>query len=81
MAEGGELCQKIAAFNNRVSDLGIRAWEGGVAEAALVEGGERLMTGALRAILAGQEEVHSKLPKVAKGNSGSRRNTRPAQRM
>ena len=42
-------------------------------EAALVEEGDQLMAEALGAVLAGQEEVHSKLPKVGKRSSGSQR--------
>ena len=42
-------------------------------EAALVEEGDQLMAEALEAMLAGQEEVHSKLPKVGKRISGSQR--------
>ena len=42
-------------------------------EAALVEEGDQLMAEALGAVLAGQEEVHNKLPKVGKRRSGSQR--------
>ena len=49
------------------------AWEDSEVEAALVEEGEQLMAEAMRAILAGQEEVHNKLPKVDKRTSGSPR--------
>ena len=39
----------------------------------MVEEGDQLMAEALGAILAGQEEVHSKLLKVDKRSSGSQR--------
>ena len=39
----------------------------------MVEEGDQLMAEALRAVKAGQEEVHSKLPKVGKRSSGSHR--------
>ena len=42
-------------------------------EAALAEEGDRMMAEALEAMLAGQEEVHSKLPKVDKRSSCSQR--------
>ena len=42
-------------------------------EAALLQEGDPLMADALEAMLAGQEEVHSKLPKVNKRSSGSQR--------
>ena len=42
-------------------------------EAALVEEGDQLMAEALGTVLAGQKEVHSKLPKVGKRRSGSQR--------
>ena len=42
-------------------------------EAALVEEGDQLMAEALGTVLAGQKEVHSKLPKVGKRSSGSQR--------
>ena len=43
-------------------------------EASLVEEGDQLMAEATGALLAGQEEVHSTLPKVGKRSSGSQRN-------
>ena len=70
---GGHLCQKIAAFSNRVSKLGSQAWRDSEVEAALVKEGDQLMAEALGAVLAGQEEVHSELPKVGKRSSGSQR--------
>ena len=45
--KGGQLCQKIAAFSSRVSELGSRAWEDNEAEAALVEEGDQMMAEAL----------------------------------
>ena len=71
--KGGQPCQKIATFSNRVSELGSRAWEGGEAEAALVEEALQLVADALGALLAGQEEVHNKLPKVDNGSPSSQR--------
>ena len=71
--KGGQLCQKIAAFSNRVSEMGSRAWKDSEVEAALVKEGDQLMAEALGAVLAGQEEVHSELPKVGKRSSGSQR--------
>ena len=71
--KGGQLCQEIAAFSSRVCEMGSRAWKDSVVEAALVKEGDQLMAEALRAVLAGQEEVHSKLPKVGKRSSGSKR--------
>ena len=38
--KGGQLCQKIAAFSSKVSELGSRAWEDSGVEAALVEEGD-----------------------------------------
>jgi hypothetical protein len=64
--KGSQLCQKIAAFRSRVSEAGCRAWKDSEAEAALVGEGDQLMAEALGAVLPGQEEVHSKLPKVGK---------------
>ena len=60
-------------FSSKVSELGSRAWEDSEVEAALVEEGDQLMAEALWAVLAGQEEVHSKLPKVGKRSSSSQR--------
>ena len=77
--KGGQLCQKIAAFSSKVSELGSRAREDSEAEAALVEDGDQLMAEALRTILAGQEEVHNKLPKVGKRSSGSQRKHQVSQ--
>ena len=71
--KGGQLCHKIAAFSSRVGQLVSRAWEDSEVEAALVEEGDQLMAEALRAMQAGQEEVHNKLPKVGKTSSGSQR--------
>ena len=45
-------------------ELEDRAWEDKEIEAALVEEGDQFMAEALGAVLAGQEEVHSKLSKV-----------------
>ena len=39
----------------------------------MVGEGDQLMAEALRAVQAGQEEVHNKLPKVGKRNSASQR--------
>ena len=79
-SKGGQLSQEIAAFSNQVSDLEDRAWGDKEIEAALVEEGDQLMAEAPAAVLAVQEEVHSKLPKVGKRSSGSQRKhqTRPA---
>ena len=71
--KGGQLCQKIAAFSSRVGQLVSRAREHSEVEAVLVGEGDQLMAEALRAVQAGQEEVHSKLPKVGKRSSGSQR--------
>ena len=71
--KGGQLCQKIAAFSNRVSEMGSQAWKDSGVEVALVKEGDQLMAEALGAVLAGQEEVHSGLPKVGKRSSGSQR--------
>ena len=70
---GGQLCQKITAFSSRAGELGARAWEDTEMEATPVEEGDPLMSEALGAMLAGQEEVHNKLPKVGKRSSGSQR--------
>ena len=69
------MCQRIAAFSSRVSGLGSRAWEDSEVEAALVEEGDELVAEAraLGSMLAGQEEVHSKLPKVGKRSAGGQR--------
>ena len=56
----------MAAFSSRVSEMGSRAWTDSEVEAALAEEGDQLMAEALGTVLAGQEEVHSKLPKVEK---------------
>jgi hypothetical protein len=79
-SKGDQLCQKIVAFASRVSAMGSRAWEDSEVEAALVKEGDQLMAETLGAVLAGQEEAHSKLPKVGKRSSGSQRKhqTRPA---
>ena len=53
--------------------MGSRAWKNSKVEAALVEEGDQLTAEALGAVLAGQEEVHSKLSKVGKRSSGSQR--------
>ena len=53
--------------------MGARAREDKAVEAALVEEGDQMMARALEAMLAGREEVHSKLPKVGKRSSGSQR--------
>ena len=53
--------------------MGSRAWKDSEIDAALVGEGDQLMAEALGAVLAGQEEVHSKLPKVGKRSSGSQR--------
>ena len=65
--KGGQLCKRIAAFSSWVGELGEKAWKDKEAEATLVEEGDQLMAEALGAMLAGQEVVHSKLPKVGKG--------------
>ena len=67
--KGGQLCQEMIASNSRVSELGSRAWEDSEVEAALVEEGGQLMVEALRAILAGQEEVHM-AQQTAQGGGG-----------
>ena len=71
--KGGQLCQKMAAFTSRVSEIGSRAWKDSEAEAALVEEGDQLMAETLGVVLAGQAEVHSKLLKVGKRSSGNQR--------
>ena len=71
--KGGQVCQRIAAFSSRVGEAGCRAWKDSEVEAALVKEGDQLMAEALEAVMAGQEEVHSKLPKVGKRSSGSQR--------
>ena len=73
---GGQLCQRIAAFSSRVSELGSRAWEDNEVETALVEGDDQLMAEVLGSTLAGQEEVHNKLPKVGKRSTESQRKHR-----
>ena len=69
----GQLCQKIPAFRSRVSEVGSRAWKDCEVETALVKEGDQLAAETLGAMLARQEEVHSKLPKVGKRSSGSQR--------
>ena len=71
--KGGQLCQKITSFSSRVDQLGSRAWEVSEMEAALVEEDDQLMAKALRAVQAGQEEVHNKLFKLGKRSSDSQR--------
>ena len=67
--KGGQLCQRIAAFSTRVVELGACAWEDKEVVAALVGEGDLLMAEALETMLAGREEVNSKLPKVDKRSS------------
>ena len=70
------MCQKIAAFSSKVSEVESRAWKECEAEAALVKEGDQLMADALGAMLAGQAEVHSKLSKVGRRGSDSQRKHR-----
>ena len=49
--KGGQLCQRIAAFSSKVSELGDRAWEDKEVEASLVKEGDQLMAEATGALL------------------------------
>ena len=56
-----------------MTELGEKTWRNKEVEASLVKEGDQLMAEATGALLAGEEVVHSKLPKVGKRNSGSQR--------